>query len=70
MKFLENDKIEKICEIRNEKITGDSAVAEIRADWCPNGVKIVFVKENGEWKITNGSPDLDRKSGANSNSAK
>ena len=57
VKFLETDEISgKICEVRNEQITGDTAVAEIRADPYPNGLKVVFVKENGEWKMTNKSP--------------
>lgn len=60
LKFLEDDKVTgKLCEVRNETITGDSAVAEIRADSYPNGIKIVFVKENGEWKMTNRSPVID-----------
>ena len=58
-KFLENDKLGKKCEIRNEEIKGDMAVAEIRGDSYPNGIKAVFVKENGEWKLTNKSPALD-----------
>ena len=72
LKYLDDDKVSgKICEIRNEQITGDTATAEIRADSYPNGIKIVFVKENGEWKMTNKSPVLDlKKSTANSNSAK
>lgn len=57
--FLENDKLGAKCEIRNEQIMGDTAVAEIRGDSYPNGIKAVFVKENGEWKITNKSPALD-----------
>ncbi len=51
----------KICEIRNEVITGDKAVAEITSDSYPNGIKIVFLKENGEWKMTNQSPVTDKK---------
>ena len=71
-KFLENDKLGAKCEIRNEQITGDTAVAEIRGDSYPNGIKAVFVKENGEWKLTNKSPALDsmKPSAANSNTAK
>lgn len=62
----------KICEVRNETITGDRAVAEIRGDSYPNGIKIVFLKENGEWKLTNQSPDIDsvKQSSTNSNTAK
>lgn len=60
LKFLEDEKgTGKLCEVRNEVITGDSAVAEIRADSYPNGIKIVFVKENGVWKMTNRSPTAD-----------
>lgn len=60
MKYLEDDAITgNICEARNEVITGDKAVAEIRADKFPNGIKIEFVKENGEWKMTNKSPTVD-----------
>lgn len=68
MKFLEDDRSEKICEVRNEQITGDSAVAEIRTDWAPNGIKIVFVKENGEWKVTNRSPAIDSVTSSKTNS--
>lgn len=50
----------KLCEVRNEQITGDTAIAEIRADSYPNGIKIIFVKENGEWKLTNRSPVTDK----------
>jgi hypothetical protein len=71
-KFLENDKLGAKCEIRNEQITGDTAVAEIRGDSYPNGIKALFAKENGEWKLTNKSPALDnmKPSAANSNTAK
>jgi hypothetical protein len=49
----------KLCSIRNEVITGDTAVAEVKTETMPNGVKVVFVKEGNEWKLTNKSPDLD-----------
>lgn len=69
LKYLEDDSVSgKICEVRNEVITGDKAVAEIRADSYPNGIKIEFVKENGEWKLTNKSPVLDAVK-SNSNAA-
>lgn len=58
MKFLEDDKVSgKLCEVRNETITGETAVAEIRSDIYPQGIKIVFVKEGDDWKMTNKSPD-------------
>ena len=48
-----------LCTIRNEVITGDSAVAEIKTAAVPNGAKIIFVKEGTEWKLTNRFPDID-----------
>ncbi len=73
LKFLETEKVtDKLCEIRNEKITGDKAVANIRYDSYPNGLDVVFVKEDGEWKMTNISPTFDsvKSTAPNSNSAK
>ncbi len=52
------------CEVTNEKIEGDNAVATIRSDKYPTGIKVVFVKEGGEWKMTNKSPALDMKKSA------
>jgi hypothetical protein len=52
-----------LCEVRNEQITGDTAVAEVRTKGYPNGIKVVFVKESGEWKLTNRSPALDNVKG-------
>lgn len=63
MKYLEDDAITgNICEARNEVINGDKGLAEIRADKFPNGIKVEFVKENGEWKMTNKSPEVQPKS--------
>jgi hypothetical protein len=47
------------CEAKNEKITGDTAIATITTSKNPNGVPVRFVKENGEWKMTNMSPAID-----------
>ncbi len=71
LKYLEDEKFSgKVCEVRNETIVGDKAMAEIRSDSYPNGIKIEFVKENGEWKMTNKSPALEmKKAAANSNAA-
>ena len=59
-------------EVRNEQIQGDSAIAEMRGGSYPNGIKIKFVRENGEWKMTNESPEIQsvKQSASNSNSAK
>ena len=48
-----------LCEIRNEVITGETAIAEVKTAGMPNGLKVVFVKEGEEWKLTNRSPALD-----------
>ncbi len=63
---------DKPFETRNEQIQGDTAIAEMRGGSYPNGIKIKFVRENGEWKMTNESPEIQsvRQSTANSNSAK
>ena len=60
VKFLEIERVTTaFCEVRNEKINGDAAVAEIRAIAYPNGNKVLFVKESGEWKLTNRDPDFE-----------
>lgn len=56
--FLSDDGIStELCEVRNEKISGETAVAEIRTKGYPNGLVTVFVKEGGEWKLTNRRPE-------------
>lgn len=57
-------------EVRNEQVQGDTAIAEIKGGAYPNGIKIKFIKENGEWKITNESPDFDKIKNAANSSAK
>ncbi len=73
VKYLEADQVSnKLCEVRNEKVEGDTAIAEVKTEGAPNGFKVKFVKENGEWKLTTESPTLDsvKKSASNSNTAK
>jgi hypothetical protein len=59
-------------ETRNERIEGDKAFAEVRGGsygvWTP----FEFVKENGEWKWTGKSADVEsmKKTAAPANSAK
>lgn len=68
VEFLSTDKVTtKLCEVRNEQIQGETAIAEVRAEGYPNGIKIKFVKENGEWKMTNQSNAYDdvKKTGNN-----
>ncbi len=49
---------DKPFEVRNETVTGDTIIAEVRGGSYPNGIKIKFLKENGEWKKTIESPDV------------
>ena len=61
-----------LCEIRNESITGDRATAEVKTAGMPNGLKVVFVKEGDDWKLTNQSPELDsvKQTASNTNAGK
>lgn len=49
----------KLCEVTNEKIDGDVGVALVKTEGAPNGFKIKFIKENGEWKLTTDIPDFE-----------
>jgi hypothetical protein len=49
---------DKPFEVRNEKIEGDTAIAEIRGGSYLGWTKWKFVKENGEWKKAPLSEDL------------
>ncbi|HEX8288359.1 MAG TPA: hypothetical protein VF556_10205 [Pyrinomonadaceae bacterium] len=57
--YLSTEPVGSICEVRNEQVQGDKAVAEIRTETYPNGIKYNFVKEDGVWKITNESPEVE-----------
>lgn len=70
MKFLEDDDPAGTCSVKNEVITGDKAIGELVAGAYPNGFKVVFVKENGEWKMTNQSPTFDSVKPSAANAAK
>lgn len=65
VEMFEMDQISnKLCEVRNESITGDVAIAELRTEGAPNGIKIKLVREGGAWKLTNESPELDAMKGS------
>lgn len=70
VEFLEDEKVsEKLCEVKNERITGDTAVAKIFIDSYPNGLDVYFEREKGEWKMTNKSPTFEASKQSNSNAA-
>lgn len=50
---------EKPVEVRNEKIDGDKAVAELKGGAYIKWTAFSFIKENGTWKFTGGSPEID-----------
>jgi len=58
--MAETDKVpETPVEVRNEKIQGDRAVAEIKGGAYQIWTPFDFINENGAWKFTGGSPALD-----------
>lgn len=66
--------VEEQREVRNEKIEGDTAVAEMKGGSLGVWTAIKFIKENGEWKFASPKDslalqDIPRMAG-NSNSAK
>ena len=51
--YLSTDQVSnELCEVANERITGDRAIGNIKSKGYPNGMDVVFVKEGGEWKLT------------------
>ena len=49
---------EKPVEVRNEKIEGNDAVAELKGGAYINWTPFAFTNEGGKWKFTGGSPVL------------
>lgn len=71
--LLENeDPVDEKREVRNEKIEGETAMAELKGGPLGVWTKFAFVKENGEWKFASpkDSPELKNvpKTSSNSNS--
>lgn len=70
--MAETEVFDKPVEVRNEKVEGDKASAEIKGGIYVNWTKFNFVKENDEWKMTNQFDDNDKvkQTVSNSNTAK
>lgn len=47
----------EVCEVANERFKGDKAVARVKTVSYPSGFDVLFVKEGGEWKMSNISPE-------------
>jgi hypothetical protein len=62
VKYYEDEQITSaLCEVRNEQISGNQATAEVRTQSTPNwGLKVIFVKEGNDWKLTNRFPTLQK----------
>ena len=59
-KFLsESEPVGKTCNVINERISGPVAEAVVITETYPKGVPLKFVKESGNWKMTNQSSDFD-----------
>ncbi|MBA2620110.1 MAG: hypothetical protein H0U87_02805 [Acidobacteria bacterium] len=50
--------VEEKREVRNEKIEGDAATAEMKGGSLGNWAKIKFLRENGEWKFASPKESL------------
>ncbi len=57
--YLKNEPVGDKCEVVNERIQGSVGEALVTTKTYPNGIMIKFVKEGGEWKMTNQSSDFD-----------
>ncbi len=60
---------DKPVEVRNERIDGEKAVAEIKGGAYINWTPFIFINEGGKWKFTGASPDIQSVT-SGSNSAK
>lgn len=57
--YLASEPVGEKCEVVNERIQGNLGEALVTTETYPNGIMIKFVKEGGEWKMTNQSSDFD-----------
>ena len=57
--YLSIEPVGNKCEVVNERIQGNVGEALVSTETYPNGISLKFVKEGGEWKMTNQSSDFD-----------
>jgi hypothetical protein len=57
-------------EVRNEKINGNKGVAELRGGAYKNWTAFEFALENGKWRFTGGSPEIENMPKPNANAAR
>lgn len=60
--YLESEPVGDECRVVNERIIGETGEATVITETypAPNGVRWTFVKENGQWKLTDQSSDFER----------
>ena len=60
--YLENEPVGNDCKVLNERIVGSTGEATVITESypAPNGIRWTFVKEGGEWKLTDQSSDFER----------
>lgn len=58
--YLELEDPGNKCQVVNETIKGGTAEAYVITESYPTGTAFTFEQENGEWKMTNRSPEVDR----------
>lgn len=65
------DPISEKREVRNEKVEGNTAIAEVKGGSLGVWTRVKFVQENGEWKFASpvDSPELDGVSKPSSNTS-
>lgn len=56
--LAETESIPEQPEVRNEQITGNKGVAEVRGGVYKTWTPFSFANEGGKWKLTGGSSDL------------
>lgn len=68
----EVEDLTKTMEVRNEKIEGDKATADVKGGVYATWITFEFAKENGEWKYTGKTLDFSKvqQSVPNSNTAR
>ncbi len=57
--YLDIEPVGNKCEVVNESIKGGTAEAFVITKTYPEGTAFTFEQENGEWKMTNRSSEID-----------
>lgn len=58
--FSQDGTSSELCEVKNETINGDTGTAQVTTK-SMKSVGVVFVKEDGQWKVTNRVPGFEKK---------